>query len=158
MEKITQVVSFNHMSNVNAEVEQDEHIFLRRDGVMIPLGTFAEASKRAIGRSYVLGINRENYGEFGTPAINDNLFVARTNYSQPLSSAVRGKQFTVFGANKIMSYLGQNDNVSNYVFRKPQKDNGARVRKSKRANKRTHKKQRTNRRKRKLYGGSTQLN
>jgi len=140
MEQITRAFGFNHMTTPEEEVGPDEQIYLKRNGVMIPLGTFNEAKKRA-KNALVVGINGENYGKFGTPAIDDNLFVGRHNYSQVLSSAVRGSQVNRFGASNIMSFLGKKNNVDNYVFR-----NGARVRKSKRANKRMHKKQRTNRR------------
>jgi len=145
MEQITEAYGFNYMATPTKKVELDENIFLRRDGVYIPLGTFREAKARAGHSStWVLG-KPENYGNFGTSAIDDNLFVGRHNYSQALSSAVRGSQVNRVGASNIMSYLAKKDNVDKYLYRK---ENGARVRKSKRANKRMHKKQRTNRRKR----------
>jgi hypothetical protein len=142
MQQITEVYGFNQMRTNGSVVQGNEQIFLRRNGIMIPLGTFDEAALRAgYGNDNLVGIDGTIYGRFSTPAIVDNLFVNRPNYSQVLSSAVTGRQVNRVGASNIISYLGP-DNVDNYVFRK-----GHGVRKSKRANKRTHKKQRTNRRK-----------
>ena len=153
MERITSVFGFNYMATPGLpggpnKVKPNEQIFLRRgDGIMIPLGTFAEAKERSgyatyRGVSNAFGIDGRNYGDVMSPPVNDNLFVDRVNYSHVLSSAVSDKQLTMHAAHDIMRFLGKKDNVPNYVFRRPPGG-----RKSKRANKRANKKQRTNRRK-----------
>ena len=113
---------------------------------------YMSTSSRKTGRKNVYKYGFRPNGHMSFQSINpidyDKVKRITPVYSQALSSAVRNSQINIVGASNVMSYLREKDNVSKYVFRpQKQKDNGARVRKSKRANKRTHKKQRTNRRK-----------
>ena len=74
--KITRNYGFNYLVTPLGEVERNDELFLRRNGSMISLGTYNEAQARiGGGRRYVLGIDGTNYGDFGTPEIDDNLFI-----------------------------------------------------------------------------------
>ena len=142
MERITSVFGFNYMATPGPpggpnKVKPNEQIFLRRSGIMIPLGTFAEAKEQSgyatlRGVTNAFGIDGTNYGDVMSPPVNDNLFVDR--FDPPV------------GETLVPSPVGTPDPpVGETPF-------NARGRKTKRANKRTHKKrankkQRTNRRK-----------
>ena len=66
------------------KVEDGDYLYLRQvdeNGKllnMISLGTLKDVGKRSIRYdmpNHILGTHWDNYGEFGTPTINDNLFV-----------------------------------------------------------------------------------
>jgi hypothetical protein len=50
-------------------------MFLRKNGDMISLGTYLHAKSRSRNTS-IIGIDGTNYGRFGTPEIDDNLFIS----------------------------------------------------------------------------------
>jgi hypothetical protein len=82
--KITKVYGFNYLETPVGRVEMNEELFLRRNGVMINLGTFSEADARAgPGKSNIIGIDGTNYGNFGTPTIDDNLFISAKPRNPP---------------------------------------------------------------------------
>jgi hypothetical protein len=73
---ITQNAGFNRLETQHGEVKLNQQLFLRRDGVMVSLGTYSEAMNRAgDGHDVVIGINGDEYGHFGTPEIDNNLFI-----------------------------------------------------------------------------------
>lgn len=78
-QQINSIYGFNDMAVNGVTVAPDREIFLRRPGGgYLSLGTFAQAAARApIGvlPSYVYGVNGVPLGAFGTPQINNNLFV-----------------------------------------------------------------------------------
>jgi hypothetical protein len=75
--KITRAYGFNYLATPVGIVGMNEELFLRRNGDMISLGTYRQAQARiGGGHNYVLGIDGTNYGNFGTPEIEDNLFIS----------------------------------------------------------------------------------
>jgi hypothetical protein len=81
--KINKVDGFKSLKyRDGVEVKDDDYLYLRQNHYdrlnMISLGTLKEAtqrSKRLNMPNHILGIHGDNYGEFGTLTINDNLFV-----------------------------------------------------------------------------------
>ena len=80
--KITDVGGLNHMETDLGPVSDNTKIFLQKDGMYINLGTLGEARSRA--ESYVgivdtnplIGVNDDILGFFGTPEIDDNLYIS----------------------------------------------------------------------------------
>lgn len=74
--KITDNGGFNYLATQHGPIEINDELFLRRNGEMIPLGTYRQAKARVIdGSNNVMGIDRTDYGNFGDPIIDDNLFI-----------------------------------------------------------------------------------
>jgi hypothetical protein len=74
--KITQNAGFNRLETQHGEVKLNQELFLRQHGEMVSLGTYSEAMNRAgDGNDVVIGINGHLYGHFGTPIIDNNLFI-----------------------------------------------------------------------------------
>jgi len=138
--KITRSHGFNYLATPVGEVRDDQELFLRRNGDMIRLGTYNEAQARiGGGQNYVLGIDGTNYGNFGTPEIDDNLFISanprlplppgqrniptlQTLAKQALSSddyeALKANDFPIPPPNKITYSNGSNQNAGNFKRRK----------------------------------------
>jgi len=139
--KITQNYGFNYLATPVGPVGMNEELFLRRNGNMISLGTFSQARDRAQdGSNHVIGIDGTNYGKFGTPEINDNLFISanprlprppgqrniptlQTLAKQALSTddyeALRANEFPIPPPNKIMYPQNANgQNAGNFKRRK----------------------------------------
>jgi len=75
--KINRAYGLNYLATPVGVVGMNEELFLRRNGDMISLGTYSQARDRiGGGQSYLLGIDGTNYGNFGTPEIDDNLFIS----------------------------------------------------------------------------------
>lgn len=67
---------FNHMTVNGLAVAPNREIFLRQPGGgYLSLGSFAQAAARAPGTDHVIGVNGDHLGNFGTPQIDNNLFV-----------------------------------------------------------------------------------
>jgi hypothetical protein len=75
--QITDILGFNYMGTDLGRVAPSTEIFLRQaNGNMLSLGTFAQAAARApFGTDYIIGVNGAILGNFGTPQIEDNLFI-----------------------------------------------------------------------------------
>lgn len=75
--QITDILGFNYMGTDLGQVTPNTEIFLRQaNGNMLSLGTFAQAAARApIGTDHIIGVNGALLGNFGTPQIEDNLFI-----------------------------------------------------------------------------------
>ena len=135
--KITRAYGFNYLATPVGEVSLDQELFLRRKGAMISLGTYSQARARiGGGERYVLGIDGTNYGDFGTPEIDDNLFISanprlpppgqrniptlQTFGKQALSyddyEALKAYDFPP--PNKITYSDGSNQNAGNFKRRK----------------------------------------
>jgi hypothetical protein len=106
---------------------------------MISLGMFSDVKKRSgRGENYVIGIDGTNYGNFGTPTIDDNLFISanprippppgqrnipslQTLARQTVSSA-EDEAFRVsvplLSPNKITYSDGSNQNAGNFKHRR----------------------------------------
>ena len=74
---IDTVYGFNHMAVNGVEVHPNREIFLRQPGGgYLSLGSFEQAANRAgHGNNHVIGVNGVHLGNFGTPQIDNNLFV-----------------------------------------------------------------------------------
>ena len=85
--QINQVYGFNYMATNLGAVAPNTEIFLRQpNGNMISLGTFQQAAARAgYGNNHLIGVNGVHLGNFGTPQIDNNLFI----YLPPPMGAVR---------------------------------------------------------------------
>lgn len=74
--QITQVAGFNYMATDLGPVAPNTEIFLRQNGNMLSLGTFQQAAARApLGTDHIIGVNGALLGNFGTPQIQNNLFI-----------------------------------------------------------------------------------
>jgi hypothetical protein len=87
--RIIQIVGFNYMATGLGQVAPNIEIFLRQpNGNMLSLGTLAQARNRApLGTNHVIGVNGAHLGNFGTPQINNNLFI---RLPPPMSAAPAG--------------------------------------------------------------------
>ena len=76
-QQINTVMGFNYMAVNGLAVAPDREIFLRQPGGgYLSLGTFAQAAARApYGGGALIGVNGVPLGQFGTPQIDNNLFV-----------------------------------------------------------------------------------
>jgi len=75
--QIINPTGFNNMVTEDGnDVNPARRLYLRVPNGMIPLGTVTEAAARAgPGNNEVRGLNNVVLGNFGTPQINDNLFI-----------------------------------------------------------------------------------
>jgi hypothetical protein len=76
--QIINPTGFNDMVTEDGDVNPERRLYLRQppNGHMLPLGTVTEAAARAgPGNNQVIGFNGAILGNFGTPQINDNLFI-----------------------------------------------------------------------------------
>ena len=136
--KITLNYGFNYLATPVGPVGMNEELFLRRNGHMISLGTFNQAYNRAGGGShYIIGIDGTNYGDFGTPEIDDNLFISaklppppgqrniprlETLANLALSSddreALKANKFPIPPPGKLSYSDGSNQNAGKFKRRK----------------------------------------
>lgn len=136
--KITYNGGFNYLATPVGLVGMNEELFLRRNGDMISLGTYSQAQARIRGGyNNVLGIDGTNYGNFGTPEIDDNLFILsklppppgqrniprlETLANLALSSddpeALKANKFPIPPPGKLSYSDGSNQNAGNFKRRK----------------------------------------
>ena len=78
--RITDVGGLNYMATELGQVSDNTEIFLQQDGEFINLGTLEEARSRAESRVTegldLIGVNGDILGKFGTPEIDDNLYIS----------------------------------------------------------------------------------
>lgn len=74
--KITMNAGFNRLMTQYGKVSLDKQLVLKNGNGYVHLGTYKEAMDRAEGEDSVIGKGGHIYGHFGTPEIDDNLFVA----------------------------------------------------------------------------------